>query len=326
MPPSHDAAAAGPADAAAASESGGRARISVVIAHLNQPEMLRRCLAALTAGTRLPDEVIVVDNGSAELPVAICAGFPGVRLMEERTPGPGPARSTGARAATGTLLAFTDADCLPDAGWLAAAERAMADPELQILGGDVRIAYADPDRLTMVEAYESIYGFRIAFYIARQNFTVTCNLVVRPEVWRAVGDFAGLEKAEDNDWGERATAMGYAIRFRPEALVRHPARPDMAALRRKWDRHTAHFYHDACRRRFGRAKWAARTLAMALSPLGELPTVLTSDRVAGPRNRALAFAGLVRIRLYRAWLMAWLLAGGDPAKLSGRWNRPLARG
>lgn len=299
-------------------------RISVVIAHLNQPGMLERCLSALMAGHRKPDEVIVVDNGSTELPVAICAAYPAVRLMEERTPGPGPARSTGARAATGTILAFTDADCIPDARWLEVAEAALADPALQILGGDVRISCVDPDRLTMIEAYESIYGFRVAFYIARQNFTVTCNLVTRPEIWRAVGDFAGLEKAEDNDWGERATAMGYRIRHVPEALVRHPARPDMAALRRKWDRHTAHFWHDAQGSTAGRVKWAVRTLAMALSPLAEIPTIATTDRVSGLRSRILAFAGLVRIRLYRARLMLWLLAGGDPAELAGRWNRPVA--
>ncbi|MEI4488223.1 glycosyltransferase [Frigidibacter sp. MR17.14] len=301
-------------------------RISVVIAHLNQPAMLAACLQAVMAGTRRPDEVIVVDNGSVMPPVEICARHPQVRLIAEPTPGPGPARSTGARAATGTILAFTDADCLPDAGWLAAAERALAEPGVEILGGDVRIACADPARPTMIEAYESIFGFRNQMYIERQNFSVTCNLVTRPATWATVGDFAGLDKAEDNDWGARATAMGYRIRFRPEALVRHPARPDMAALRRKWDRHTGHFYHEARSRRFGRIGWALRMVAMALSPLGELPGILTSDRVRGPRARALAFAGLVRIRLYRAWLMAWLLAGGDPATLAGRWNRAPARG
>jgi hypothetical protein len=31
--------------------------------------------------------------------------------------------------------------------------------------------------------------------------------------------------------------------------------------------------------------------------------------------------GLTRIRLYRARRMAWLVLGGDPAKLSGAWNR-----
>ena len=51
-----------------------RQRISIVIPYLNQPEFLARYLASLAAGTRPPDEVIVVDNGSHELPGAPTAG------------------------------------------------------------------------------------------------------------------------------------------------------------------------------------------------------------------------------------------------------------
>lgn len=301
--------------------------ISVVIAHLNQPDMLARCLTSLRAGRRVPDEVIVVDNGSTELPEAVCAAWPAVRLMQEAVPGPGPARSTGAHAARGTILAFTDADCIVDPGWLEAAEAAMrADPAIGIIGGDVRIAAKDPRRLDMLEAYESIYGYRVDRYIREENFTVTCNLIVRPAVMRAVGDFAGLSVAEDIDWGHRATAMGHRIHYLPQALVRHPARPDMAALKIKWDRHTAHFHHDYMQRRFGRAKWGLRTAVMALSPLGEIPTVLASDRVSGLRERMLAFTALTHTRFYRAKLMAWLLFGGDPARLAGRWNRMAPKG
>jgi glycosyltransferase involved in cell wall biosynthesis len=296
-------------------------RLSVVIAHLNQPAMLDRCLASLAAGTRRPDEVIVVDNGSREPPAAVCAAH-GARLLHEATPGPGPARTTGARAAGGDVIAFIDADCLADAGWLAAAEAAMADPAAMILGGDVQIAYADPDpgRMTMIEAYESVYGYRVADYIARDDFTVTCNLVTRPAVMADVGAFGGLAMAEDIDWGRRAVARGYRILYRPEMVVRHPARPDMRALRIKWDRHMAHFFHEVRGPR-ARAAWALRTLAMAVSPLAELPRLAAAPRLPGLRARALAFLCLARIRLYRARMMAWLLFGGDPAVLAGRWNR-----
>ena len=102
-------------------------RFSVVIPHLNQPEFLARCLASLAAGSRRPDEVIVVDNGSDALPQAICDAH-GARLLTEAEPGPGPARNCGVRVSSGNILAFIDADCLADPGWLAAAEAAIADP------------------------------------------------------------------------------------------------------------------------------------------------------------------------------------------------------
>ena len=296
-------------------------RLSVVIPHLNQAGMLARCLDSLAAGTWAPDEVIVVDNGSTALPTAICAAHPGVRLLHEATAGPGPARNAGVAAARGEILAFIDADCFADPGWVAAIHAAFADPAAQILGGDVRIAYDDPGHLTLLEAYESIYAYRMDIYIRRDGFTGTGNLAVRRGVIKAVGPFAGLGVAEDVDWGRRATGAGFDLRYVPAMRVYHPARRSFAELTRKWDRHLGHFFTDATARRFGRLRWGLRTAVMAASPLGEIPKILVSDRVQGPRARLLAFLGVARIRLYRARVMAWLLAGGDPDRLTGVWNR-----
>ena len=294
--------------------------ISVIIPHLNQPEFLARCLASLASGTRVPDEVIVVDNGSTQVPDAICAAHPDVTLLSEPTPGPGPARNRGIAAARGDILAFIDADCLADPGWLAAAEAAMARPDAQILGGDVRIAYADPARLTMLEAYESEYAYRMDRYIAQEGFTGTGNLVIRPDIFADVGPFAGLDVAEDRDWGQRATAKGYSIAYVPEMRVYHPARQDFAGLKAKWDRQTAHDYVKA-RSGGGRLKWLMKTAAMGVSPLAEVPRILRSDRMSGLRSRALALAALTRIRLYRARVMIGLTLRGNAEALSGRWNR-----
>lgn len=305
-----------------AGDAAGQAgpRISVVIPHLNQPEFLARCLASLAAGRRRPDQIFVVDNGSRQLPTAVCAAHPAVTLLQEPTPGPGPARNRGIAAATGDILAFIDADCLADPDWLAAAATAMADPAATILGGDVRIAYDDPARLTALEAYESVYAYRMDRYIAREGFTGTGNLVVRRPVLAQVGAFAGIGVAEDRDWGQRATAQGFAIRYVGGMKVYHPARKTFAELCSKWDRQTA---HDFVKARDGGRRWrfVAKTLAMGVSPLAELPRLLASDRINGPVNRARAFGVLVRIRLYRAGLMLRLLAGAKPEGLSGRWNR-----
>ena len=299
-------------------------RISVVIPHLNQPLMLERCLASLRAGQRQPDQVIVVDNGSAVMPHAICAAAPGVILLAEAAPGPGPARNRGIAAATGEVLAFIDADCLADRGWLAAAEQAMSDPAATILGGDVRIAYGDPGRLTVLEAYESIYAYRMDRYIAREGFTGTGNLVVRAAVLADVGPFADIGVAEDRDWGQRATAKGYRIRYMPGMKVYHPARQRFSELRQKWDRQMAHDFIKARQQTGGRLKWAAKMLAMGLSPLAELPRVTGSDRISGAGTRAKALVGLSQIRLYRAWRMAQLLGGGSPELLAQGWNRPVS--
>lgn len=283
--------------------------------------MLARCLNSLVQNIRQPDEIIVVDNGSRELPENICAVYPNVQLLGEAEPGPGPARNKGVATAKGDILAFIDADCLADPNWLAAAEQALSDPKAQILGGDVRIAYVNPDRLTMLEAYESIYAYRMDRYIAREGYTGTGNLVIRPDVAEAVGPLAGIGVAEDKDWGQRATAQGYTIQYVPEMKVYHPARTDFAGMRAKWDRHIAHEYIASKGLAAARFRFILKTAAMALSPLAEFPRILTCERITGARSRALAFIGLTRIRFYRARVMLGVLMGGGAEKLSGGWNR-----
>ncbi len=297
-------------------------RISVVIPHLNQPAMLARCLASLAEGRRQADEIIVVDNGSASQPTEVCAPYANLRLLHEATPGPGPARNLGVENSVGDVLAFIDADCMADPEWLAVAANEIAHPDAMILGGDVRIAYVDPGRLTMLEAYESIYAYRMDRYIARDGFTGTGNLVVRRDILIRVGPFAGIGIAEDIDWGHRATRLGLRIKFVADMKVFHPARTRYSELKSKWDRHIAHAFTLTGHKPLRLAVWSGKIIAMALSPVFEIPQILVSSRIRGGRSRLLAFVCLTKIRLYRAQMMAWLLAGGDPSILSGRWNRP----
>ena len=301
-----------------------RPAISVVIPHLNDAERLGRCLAALAAqdADMTRAEIIVVDNGSREPPAGLVAGFRGARLVGERTPGPGPARNRGAALAAAPILAFTDSDCIPEPGWVAAIlARFAAEPATGIIGGDVRVFAADPGRPTPAEAYDLIYAFRQRTHIARRRFSVTANLAVRREVFAAVGPFGGLEVSEDLDWGQRAAALGHATRFAPEMVVRHPARRDMAALRAQWDRHTSHFYATRAATARGRLKWALTIPVMAASPLAEIPRILASDKVAGPRARWQVFRGLAGLRLHRARRMLEALQGGRARTASREWNR-----
>jgi glycosyltransferase involved in cell wall biosynthesis len=152
-------------------------KISVVIPHLNQPDALANCLETICNQTmpRSDYDVIVVDNGSAHLPQAICKRF-NARLLQETEPGPGPARNTGIAAATTDLLAFIDADCLADTKWLASAYEGLSSQTAQIVGGDVRIAYGDPNNLTALESYESVFGYRQKLYIERMGFSGTGSL------------------------------------------------------------------------------------------------------------------------------------------------------
>jgi len=301
--------------------------ISIVIPHLNQEDFLRVGLKALhqQRNTAADLEIIVVDNGSARLPVEICCQWPDVRLLSEPTPGPGPARNRGINEARGEILAFIDADCRADPGWLAAIQAAFINPETNIIGGDVRVGYENVSRPTFLEPYESIYSYRNNEHIA-EGFSGTGNLATRPSVIAEIGMFAGIEVAEDRDWGLRARAAGYAISYVPDMIVFHPARKTFAELALKWDRHIAHDYERFRSRRLAGLRWLARALAVAGSPLFEVRTLLFSPRVSGARERLLAFLCLSRVRLYRGRRMIAVWLHGDSQTISAAWNRKHSTG
>jgi glycosyltransferase involved in cell wall biosynthesis len=294
--------------------------ISVVIPHLNQPEYLDLCLASLEAQTleRSAFEIIVVDNGSASPPEGVVARHPGTRLLLESNPGPGLARNRGVAAAAGDILCFIDADCRAHPDWLSSVLRAFNSvPDRTILGGDVQIWRDDKSAFTAIEAYECVFAYRFKLYIERYGFSGTGNLALRRLDFGKVGPFAGIHVAEDAEWGKRAKAAGFTIRYIPEMIVYHPARRSMRELFVKWDRHIQHDLNDARSRHARALGWLFRAFAVLMSPTVDFVKVLSSKRIHGASVRAKAIAVLIAVRAYRAWRMGAVLASTEGVI----WNR-----
>jgi GT2 family glycosyltransferase len=251
----------------------------------------------------------------------VVARYPRVCFLTEPAPGPGPARNTGVAAARAPILAFIDADCRAAPDWLQTAVTAVeAAPVKAIIGGDIRIDFLNPARLAPIEAYEAVFGFRQKMYIETRQFSVTANLAMDRAMHSAVGPFAGIDKAEDLDWGQRAHASGYTTRYLPTMRVYHPARPDVAALKRKWQRHIRHEWNS--NGTSAAAAWVWRLRAFAL--LGSLPfeaiKLFRSDRIAGFRNRIAGVTPLARIRCFRCAEMLRVMKATDENG-GDTWNR-----
>jgi len=294
--------------------------ISVVIPHLNQPEALEVCLKSLDAQSLARNffEIIVVDNGSVSIPEDIVASHPGARLLRELQAGPGPARNFGVRAANGEIIAFIDADCRAHRDWLGNALQAVRSlPEGTILGGDVRIWRNRWNRFTGIEAFEAVFEYRFKFFIERHGYCGTGNLVLRRSDHEKVGPFAGIEFAEDVEWGQRARSAGLTFRYIPEMVVFHPARRSLQQLYTKWDRHTQHELNMARGKHGWKIRWIARAVAVLASPIVHSMKVLGSNRIQGVSARLKAILVLFAIRTYRARKMLNLLSGSNVVV----WNR-----
>lgn len=91
--------------------------ISLVIPTFNRQQLLRRALDSVTAQTRPPDQIIVVDDGSTdETAEMITTHFPSVHYLQQAQSGVSAARNRGITAAQGDWIALLDSDdeWLPD--------------------------------------------------------------------------------------------------------------------------------------------------------------------------------------------------------------------
>lgn len=109
-------------------------RISVIIPAYNAEKTIARCLGALKKQLLLPLEIIVVDDGSIDRTVEL-AKEKAVVIPNIRKKGAGGARNTGAFAAKGDIVAFTDSDCVPGEDWLKNIASVFCDIDVCAVGG-----------------------------------------------------------------------------------------------------------------------------------------------------------------------------------------------
>ena len=205
------------------------ASVSVVVPTYNRPEALRRCIAALAAQDypRELFEVVVVDDGGATPAASVTErveGGPRLRVLRQANAGPAVARNAGASAAEGEVVAFTDDDCAPEPGWLAAlASRLAGDAACAAAGRTVNglpdDVYATASELLITYLYEYHGHGR-----SRTPFFPSNNIAFPTREFVDIGGFAtGFRRpgAEDRDVCRRWIARGYSIVTAPEAVVRH---------------------------------------------------------------------------------------------------------
>jgi glycosyltransferase involved in cell wall biosynthesis len=201
----------------------------VIVPVRNGGATLGACLDGLRAQLEpaLRVEVIVVDNGSTDGTAALARRHPiAATVVTERRPGSYAARNAGGAAAAGDVLAFTDADCVPEAGWLRAGLAALRDADL-VGGRVVPVLRRQP---TVWERFDAGHHVDQRKYVEELGFAATANLLVRRCVYESVGGFdAVMTSGGDRAFCVRATAAGFRLAYAPGAAVRHGTRRTAAA-------------------------------------------------------------------------------------------------
>ncbi|MFA5155566.1 MAG: glycosyltransferase [Patescibacteria group bacterium] len=198
-------------------------KTSVIVPVHNGAATLSACLASLIAQTRPADELIIVDNASRDRTKDIIADFAGrdgkMRYIFEAGPGRGRARNAGLRAASGEIIAMTDADCVVPPDWLERLIRPIeTNNEAAVMGfeTDGIDNYWSQHRQAADDRY-----LRSKTKNGYIDFLDTKNFAIRADILKGLEFNPALVACEDLDLFLRLKKRGIAIRFLPELKVRH---------------------------------------------------------------------------------------------------------
>lgn len=200
--------------------------VTVVVPTRDRPVQLAACLAALDEQTEPDVEVVVVDDGSlrARAVADAVAACPRARLVLGPGRGPAAARNLGAAAALAPVVCFTDDDCRPAPGWVAALVAPIRSGAAHATAGTTRNGEpGDP----FAQASQTVTNHLMASSLdpasGRLGFAPTCNVASATEVVRAVpfDEAYPLAAGEDRDWCRRLVDRGWALLPVPEAVVWH---------------------------------------------------------------------------------------------------------
>ncbi len=192
---------------------GSAPTLAVVVPATDDPPTLERCLAALQAGDRRPDELVV--------------------QREPGRSGPAAARNLGGEGTTAEVLVFVDSDVEVDGDALARIARHFEeDPGLTAVFGAYDDDPGDPGRASR---YRNLLHHHVHAGAAGEAETFWAGLgAVRREAFEAAGGFDAdrypQASVEDIELGMRLRRNGRRILLDPRIRGRHLKRWTLASM------------------------------------------------------------------------------------------------
>ena len=218
--------------------------VSIVIATRNRQRLLAETLDGLLQ-LRWPKdrvEIIVADNGSTDATAAVvesasaAASAPRTRYLYVPQRGKSYAVNAALSVAVGDIIALTDDDVLPEAGWLQHLCAAFEETGVDFVAGRIFPRWETPPPPWMSRALYGVLAIpdngetrlEIAPHTTRV-VPIGANMAVRALVVARIGglrtDLGKLEgtlrTGEDHEFFLRMLAAGYRGVYEPRAIVHH---------------------------------------------------------------------------------------------------------
>lgn len=231
--------------------------VSLICTVLNEGEAIRRLLDSVVAQTCQPDEFIIVDGGSRDNTVAVIHEYADrlpLRVLVESGANISRGRNVAIAAATGEIIAATDAGVWLEPGWL---EALVAGFRAQIANPWAGAPAEGPDPRPATGDLQGVAGFflpdtRTPFEIAMGATVLPALADVKPEsflpssrsvaftkaAWQAAGGYPEwLDYCEDLIFDFRLREVAGPFAWAPAATAHFRPRGTMKAFFKQYYRY-----------------------------------------------------------------------------------------
>jgi GT2 family glycosyltransferase len=210
--------------------------VSVIVVNYNGLAFIGEAIDSLLQQTRLPDEIIVVDNASVDgSPAAIAAGYPAVRLVHSPSNrGFAGGVNLGIEHANGNVIALLNSDARAEPQWLELlVAELLGNPLAAVVEGKILRGAATPEIDQAGALFNNLGNYWGRGYREhdRGQFdercevagVTACAMLVRREALRGepVFDERFFMYGEELDLTLRLRINGWSIRYVPDAVVHH---------------------------------------------------------------------------------------------------------
>ncbi|MBP9500740.1 MAG: glycosyltransferase [Candidatus Promineofilum sp.] len=209
-------------------------KVSIIATVKNEGEALRPLLDSIYDQTRQPDEVVICDGGSTDRTLAVLNEYRQwlpLRVVEEPGSNISRGRNVAIAAATGDIIAGTDAGVVLSPTWLEEIVAPFADESVQVVSG-----WFEADPYTDFEVVMGSTVLPTLDDIDPQTFLPSSRSVAyRKSAWATVGGYPEwLEHSEDLVFDMALRERYGPFPFVPGAVAYFRPRSDLRSFYRQY--------------------------------------------------------------------------------------------
>jgi glycosyltransferase involved in cell wall biosynthesis len=209
--------------------------VTVIVTVKNEASSIDRLLDSLSQQTILPSEVVIVDGGSTDGTVERIESYPPrlpIKLLSREGTNISEGRNEAIRAASGEILASTDAGVRLVPSWL----EALTSPLQEQTSIDVVSGFFLPDPQTVFERAMGATVLPVEADVDPERFLPSSRSVAfRKEAWDKVGGYPEwLDFCEDLVFDFALRDAGCSFFFAPRAVAYFRPRSSLGAFWRQY--------------------------------------------------------------------------------------------